>query len=246
MISLSELVREYRFIKGVIRLTLNERPKKCLKIVDFFKRLCTMGDIATDILRTEQATLPYYVCHLTLRIFLELQASLFQGSYHSAARSLRWLYEANIAVATACINPFLIDERYEGKSELSLEEFEKWLDLYDRHDATLPRKKILEAFGLPTEELDDHYSVLCKYMHISKLSFDKKLDWPKLQYIPEKFDEMFELTIKTMDLVLWMQSKMLLCYNDETAGALKGVLEDWESINEYIPLTVSLLSGLNR
>ena len=203
-----------------------------------------MGDIAEDIFRAEQATLPYYVCHLTLRIFLELQASLFQGSYHSAARSLRWLYEANLAGATACINPFLIDERYKGQKELSLEKFEKWLDLYDRQEIRLLRKRILEAFGLPTKDLDDHYSVLCKYMHISKLSFDKKLDFPKLQYIPEEFDKMFELTIKTLDLVLWMQSKMLLCYNDETAGALKGFLKDWESINEYIPLTVSLLSGL--
>jgi len=203
-----------------------------------------MTDIAEHILRAGQANLPYYVCILTLRMFLELQANLLQGAYHSAARSLRWFYEANIAGATACINPYLLNAEYKGKSELSTEEFEEWLDLYDRQEVRLMRKSILEAFRLPTEELDSLYSVLCKYIHVSKLSFDKKLDFPKLQYISEKFDEMFALTMKTMDLVLWMQSSMLLCYKNGTAEALKWFLKDWGSINEYIPMTKSLISNL--
>ena len=203
-----------------------------------------MTDIAEHILRAGQANLPYYVCILTLRIFLELQANLLQGAYHSAARSLRWLYEANIAGATACISPYLLDRRYEGKSELKTEEFEEWLGLYDHQEVRLVRKSILEEFELPTEEVDNLYSVLCKYMHVSKLSFDKELDFPKLQYISEKFDEMFELTIKTMDFVLWMQSRMLLCYKNGTAEALKWFLMDLDSINKYIPLTESLISNL--
>lgn len=236
--------KEREFINRVMRLTINQKREKCQIVVNFFYRLCDTTDIAEHILRAGQANLPYYVCILTLRIFLELQANLLQGAYHSAARSLRWLYETNIAGTTACISPYLLDRGYEGKSDLSTEEFEEWLDLYDRQEVRLIRKSILETFELPTEELDNLYSVLCKYIHVSKLSFDKELDFPKLQYISEKFDEMFELTIKTMDLVLWMQSRMLLRYKNGTAEALKGFLKNWGSINEYIPLTESLISNL--
>lgn len=236
--------KEREFIDRVMRLTINQKREKCQIVVNFFYRLCDMTDIGEDILRVGQADLPYYVCILTLRIFLELQANLLQGAYHSAARSLRWLYETNIAGTTACVNPYLLDRGYEGKSDLSTEEFEKWLDLYDRQEVRLIRKPILETFELPTEKLDNLYSVLCKYIHVSKLSFDRALDFPKLQYISEKFDEMFELTMKTMDLVLWMQSRMLLRYKNGTAEALKGFLKNWGSINGYIPLTESLISNL--
>ena len=241
---MSELERELRFMTNVVKLTYKEKQNECQAIIDFFHRFCLMSDIAEDIYRVEEVGLPHYVCILTLRIFLELQANLFQGAYHSAGRSLRWLYETNVAGATACINPSLLDERYSNSTSLDLDEFEDWLDRYDKQDVRLKRKQIFVSFGLPADELSKLYSDLCKYVHVSKASFDKGLDWPKLQYISEKFDKIFEFTKKTLDLVLWMESKMLLCYDRGTSKALKGVLEDLAYLNQYVPLTVSLISSL--
>jgi hypothetical protein len=242
---MSELEKELEFVTNVIKLTNREKCKERQIMIGFFQRLCTMGDIALDIYQTEGARLPYFVCTLTIRICLELQTNLFQGAYHSAARSLRWLYETNLAGATACIKPSLLDEEFSDSAGLTPERFENWLDRYDnKQDAKLLRKKIFSSFGLPAEELDRLYLDLCKYVHISKASFDKELDWPKLQYIPEKFDQTFELTMKTLDLVLWMQSKMLLCHNSRTKEALKWFLKDKDSLNQHTPLTIGLISSL--
>jgi len=57
-------------------------------------------------------------------------------------------------------------------------------------------------------------------------------------------DEIFELLKKTLDLVFWMESKMLLYYNVETSKALKWFLKDSGSLNRYVPLIVSLISSL--
>jgi len=239
-----ELERELRFITNVIKLTYEEKEHECEEIIAFFHRLCLMGDIAEDIYITERVQLPYYVCTLTIRNFLELQANLFQGAYQSAGRTLRWLYEANLTGATACINPSLLDGNFKESTSIKLDEFENWLDRYDKQEVRLMRKQIFDSFGLPSDDLNNLYSDLCKYIHVSKVSFDKRLDWPKLQYIQEKFDEVFELMKKTLDLVFWMESRMLLCYDRETSKALKGFLEDSDFLNQYIPLTVSLISSL--
>lgn len=69
---------------------------------------------------------------------------MYGGAYHSAGRSLRWLYEANLAGATACFNPSLLDNQYKGK-KIDLDEFEKWLTLYDKRERMLYRKQISEA-----------------------------------------------------------------------------------------------------
>jgi len=241
---MSELERELRFITGVIKLTFAEKTTECQELVAFFYRLCLMGDIAQDIYITEGVGLPYYVCTLTIRNFLELQANLFQGAYHSAGSSLRWLYETNLAGAAACINPSLLDEQYKGSTSMSLSEFENWLDRCDKQEVKLMRRKILDSFGLPSDDLNRLYSDLCKYIHVSKVSFDKRLDWPKLLYIQEKFDEIFGLTKKTLDLVFWTESEMLLCYDGETSKALKGSLKDLAFLNRYVPMTVSLISSL--
>ena len=241
---MSEHARELSQITGVIKLTFRERHDECQDIINLFWRLCDKGDIAEDIYRAENAGLPYYVCTITIRAFLEMQANIFQGAYHSAGRSLRWLYENNVAGATACVNPSLLDDQYAGSTSLSLDEFETWLDRYDKNDVKLKRRDIFDYFGLPSADLNNLYYDLCKYVYVSRVSFDKEHDWPKLQYVQEKFDETFELLKKTMDLIFCMQSKMLLCYNGSTAGALKHFLNDRDSLNRYIPLTVSLISSL--
>jgi len=46
------------------------------------------------------------------------------------------------------------------------------------------------------------------------------------------------------DFILWMQSKMCLCYNGGTVGNLKTFLEMSGSIQKYIPLTAALISSL--
>lgn len=206
-----------------------------------------MADIANDIYRAEGVSVPYYVCQLTLRNFLEMQACLLEGAYHSAARSLRWLYEVNVIGATAIIEPSLLDNRYPSKSRLDLAKFEVLLERCDTGEVKIgrgKRKRIFDNFSLPSADLASLYSSLCKYIHLSKLSFDKKLDFPNLQYISEKFDDIFKLIVLTLDLVFWMQSKMCLCFNSGTAKALKYFLKDTDRLNVHIPMTVSLISSL--
>jgi hypothetical protein len=238
---------EYRRICGIIRLTYSEKSYECNKIFQFFQRLCVMGDIGTDIFNVEGEKIPYYVCQLTLRSFLEMQACIFEGAYHSAARSLRWLFEINMIGATACIKPILLEHHFNAKKGISLSEFEKFLDRIDKNEVSIgkgKRKTIFDQFKLPTEKLQSLYSDLCKYTHLSKISFDKELTWPNLQYIHEKFDEIFVLATKTLDLVFWMQSRMCLCFDGGTIKALKYFLKDNDGLNQYLLMTVNLLSSL--
>lgn len=236
--------RESRRIAGIIKLTFEQRRDECKEVFNFLDNLFVITDIGEDIFRVDGAAIPYYICALTARTYLEFQASLLQGAYHSAGRSLRWLYEANLAGATACIDPSLLDNQFSHRKTISLDEFEEWLKLYDKNKRKLNRPKIFEAFGLPVGELQNLYSDLCKYSHVSKISFDKKLDWPNLQYIPEKFDEMFALTRKTLDFILWLECNMLLCYDEETKEALEKFLKNYGPLASYIPMTTKLLSNL--
>jgi hypothetical protein len=207
-----------------------------------------MADIAADIFRVERARVPYYVCHLTLRNYLEMQACLLEGAYHSAARSLRWLFESNVIGSTACVNPSLLDTQYRSEGPIDLEEFEQLLERCDTEEITIgrgKRKKIFDEFSLPSDDLSLLYSDLCKYIHLSRISFDKTLTWPNLQYIPEKFDEVFHYALRTIDLVFWMESKMCVCFNKGTAQALKYFLRDRDGLNKHIPMTIKLISSLN-
>lgn len=248
MICFSQFIREHRRISGIIRLTYQEKTIECESIFGFFQRFCTLADIAEDILRVEGARIPYYVCHLTLRNYLEMQACLLEGAYHSAARSLRWLFEMNVIGTTACVNPSLLDTQYSSEEPIDLEEFEQLLERCDTEEITIgrgKRKRIFDEFSLPSDDLSLLYSDLCKYVHLSKISFDKALTWPNLQYIPEKFDEVFHFALKTIDLVFWMESKMCLCFDEDTEQALKFFLKDHDGLNQYIPLAVSLISSLS-
>ena len=127
---------------------------------------------------------------------------------------------------------------------MDLDEFEEWLTLCDKGERKLYRNQIFEAWKLNRKELQELYSDLCKYIHISKKSFDKELTWPNLQYIPEKFDEIFALARKTMDLVLWLECKMLLQFNEGTEGALRGVQKNLSALASSNPMTMELLSSL--
>ena len=51
---------------------------------------------------------------------------------------------------------------------------ENWLDRYDNQEVQLRRTKILDSLGLPLNDSNELYVDLCKYIHISKFSFDKK------------------------------------------------------------------------
>jgi len=206
-----------------------------------------MADLAEDIFRADQAVIPYFISSLTHRHYLEMQACIFEGAYFSAARSLRWLYEINLIGSTACIKPILLDQNFSATTGLTLSEFEDLLEKIDSGEIKFgkgKRKNVFNQFKLPTDQLLDLYTDLCKYVHLSKISFDKEYTWPNLQYIPEKFDEIFLLALNTTDFILWMQSKMCLCYNEGTVGNLKNFLRMSDFIQTYIPLTVSLISSL--
>jgi hypothetical protein len=172
-----------------------------------------------------------------------MQACLLEGAYHSAARSLRWIYEANLVGATSCINPALLGNQINVTAPMELEEFEALLGRIDA-GVKIDRRKIFEDFSLPTNDLQKLYSDLCKCVHLSIVSFDKTLDFPNLQYVPEKFDEIFPTIVKTLDLVFWMESKMCLCYDGGTSEALRYYLKDHDGLNKYVPMTISLISNL--
>ena len=130
---------------GIMKLTHREKKGECDEVISFLWHLFDITDIGQDIYLAGQAGIPYYICSLTLRVYLEFQANLFQGAYHSAGRSLRWLYEANLAGATACIKPALLDSEFKGKNTMDLDEFEEWLTLCDKGERMLYRKQIFEA-----------------------------------------------------------------------------------------------------
>jgi len=98
---------------------MKRKKDKCNILLRFLLHLCVIADIGEDIFSAGQAEIPYFVCSLTLRAYLEILINLFQGAYHSVARALRWLYETNLAGAVACIDPSLLDkEYYEKKDEV--------------------------------------------------------------------------------------------------------------------------------
>lgn len=152
-----EFERTFERVTGITKLTYREKRDECDEIFRFLTDLLLMSDMGELIYREEGAGIPYYISALTVRTYLEFQANLFQGAYHSAGRSLRWLYEANLVGATACIEPSLLAEQFRGKESIKLNEFEKWLSLYDKR-RRLERSKILEALGLPREEYKKLYS----------------------------------------------------------------------------------------
>jgi hypothetical protein len=227
-----------------MKLTSDQKASECQNTVDFFYRLCDMCDIAFDIWEVEREDLPYFVCSLSLRTFLEAQASLFEGAYNSAGRSLRWLYEENLAGTAACVNPCLLDTGYSTTGNLSSDEFVNWLDRYDNREVQLSRKKIFEFCDLDAGPLNQLYSDLCKYSHVSKMSFNREETHPNLQYIENRFDETFEIMAKTLDFILLMESKMLLCWNHGTIGALKIIFDERKPINENFPMARNLVRSL--
>ena len=237
--------KEVNRVSSIMKLTCEQKTTECEETVDFFYRLCDMCDIAFDIWEVERKDLPYFVCSLSLRNFLEAQASLFGGAYNSAGRTLRWLYEANLAGAAACIKPLLLDNTYDDSSSLTSDEFVNWLDRYDNREVQLRRKDILNFCGLPEAQLNMLYSDLCKYSHISKMSFNREETHPNLQYLPDRFDEAFTIMAKTLDFTLSMESKMLLCWDHGTVGALKILFNAKCSLNKYFPMTTTLISGLS-
>lgn len=76
VICFNQFNHEYRRISGIIGLTYREKTIECENIFHIFQRLCTMVDLAADIFTVERARMPYYVCHLTLRNYLEMRALL--------------------------------------------------------------------------------------------------------------------------------------------------------------------------
>jgi hypothetical protein len=174
-----------------------------------------------------------------------MEACLFEGAYHSTGRSLRWMYELNLVGTAACVNALLLDVRYTHR-RLDLKEFEDLLDKIDNDEIRFTngkRKTIFIQFGLPYGNMESLYSDLCKYVHLSSTSFDKTLDWPNLQFMPEKFDEIFPIILRTMDPVFWMETKLCSCFNGGTKGALKIVFKNNPYL-EFLPLTASLIDTL--
>jgi hypothetical protein len=166
---MTQFGREYDRIRGIIGLTYEQKRAECDKIFDFFQRLCTMTDIAFEISQVEGACIPYYICSLTLRNYLEMQACLLEGAYHSAARSLRWLFEINVVGATASVDASLLDPQY-SSGPIDLEEFERLLEKVDEGKLRITRgkrKEIFDQFSLPSDDLALLYSDLCKYVHLS-------------------------------------------------------------------------------
>jgi len=130
---------------------------------------------------------------------------------------------------------------------MNLDEFKEWLRQYDNRVKTLNRQRIFEAFKVSEEkrqELDGLYRDLCKYVHISERSFDEKMTWPNPQYLPEKFDEVFAISMKTIDLIFWLECKMLLQFNEGTKEALRTLCKDLSTLASSIPMTMDLLSSL--
>lgn len=233
-------------ISGIMKLTYEEKRSQCERVLNFLLPLFVITDISQDILLKEQAEIPFYICSLTVRAYIEFSINLFQGAYHSATRSLRWLYEINLAGAAACVNPSLLDEQ-RGEKKMNLNSFKKWIMQYDNNQKKLNRQRIIESFEISEErqrELQKLYQDLCKYVHISKMSFDEEMTWPNIQYIPEKFDETFAIAMKTIDLILWLECKILLQFNRGTKEALKNLRYDLNSLASSIPMTMSLLSIL--
>lgn len=241
---MSQAAKEVSRVSGIMKFTSEQKTAECEETTDFFYRLGDMCDVAFDIWEVERKDLPYFVCSLSLRNLLESQASLFGGAYNSAGRALRWLYEANLAGAAACFKPSLLDEAFDDSESLTSDEFVNWLDRYDNREVQLSRRNILNFCDAPAGPLNVLYADLCKYSHISKMSFNREETHPNLQYLPDRFDETFGIMAKTIDFTLLMESKMLLCWNHGTVGALKYMFNVKNPLNRYFPMTTNLINSL--
>jgi len=215
---------EWQLLEILKDRTLEAREEKFRDIYAVVVHLFLLSDIGEDIARAEGSKIPYFTAAISARSYLGFMYNLLFGDYHSAARSLRWLYETNLAAAAALISPELLHKEFSGKSSIDISQFDNWLDLYDKREVKFRRKCVLKGLGLPVKDLNDLYSHLCKHTHISKVSYDGKT-WPKLYFDEEKFDEIYFLTMRTLDLILLLLCHMLLLFNGETKTALKKYLK---------------------
>jgi hypothetical protein len=72
------------------------------------------------------------------------------------------------------------------------------------------------------------------------------MNFPKLQYFSDKFDDIFNKMIITIDLILFLQSKVVLNFNHGTKKVLMGFLANKDKLNEIYPLFTSLISNLDN
>ena len=139
--SINHINGDIKRIGNLMNLTFGEKQENCVEIEVFFNRFCEMHDISFDIWENEGDDLPYFMCSLSVKNFLEVQSSILSTAYNSVGQMLRWLYEANLAGAAGCINPSLLDTAYSCSQKLTGQQFSDWLSNYDDGKSKFREKK---------------------------------------------------------------------------------------------------------
>ncbi|MDR0372145.1 MAG: hypothetical protein LBI79_01060 [Nitrososphaerota archaeon] len=244
-----------------MELSKQEKRHECEVLHDFFVNQLEIAeqtyDIQSKAVGVTGAEIPCHVVPLITRAYLEMEACLLEGAYHSAKRTLRWMHETSMIGTVACVNAKLLGVDSKWLSEkakwlndpydktLSIQQFEEMLQAYDEHKLKFDSNVLYKQIGLSNHDrkkLYKLYSDLCKYVHLSRESFDLECRWSNLQFMPEQFDVTYDLVLRTMDFVFYMESYLCAFFNAEnikTKDALKAIFD----INCYPNVQVLYLTN---
>jgi hypothetical protein len=237
-------------INGIFGLTIAQKCQECITLVEFFNIRMVLNDLSKDweggIIATSAkgAEIPAHIIPLISRAYLEMKACLLGGAYQSVARTLRWMFEASMVGAVSCVSANLLKKCYENT--LSFEQFTDLIHELDNRKLHLRRKEIYEKLGLLTTDMTKLYADLCKYSHVSRESVDLAYHWPNLQFLSDQFDKLYNLVLRTMDFVFYMESKLCVHFDGENMNiklALKKLFDpNYYPTLSMLPLTSKLVN----
>lgn len=232
IIAKSDIRHEWRYLTGLTNQTLKEKWNECCTTNKILHHLFLLGDLGEDILGSKKrGKVVYYINMMCIRSYLGFTYSLLFGDYASSARVLRWIYEACLSASAACINGKILTGSARDSGYLGFTKFSNWLRDLDQRKVKFVRshrKNILKLLGLSSTEIgdaDDLYKNLCKHVHISSISFNRRyVGIPDLTLDFREFSKIHRLNTKTMDLSMFAILKSYASIDD-----IKGFLKSYRS-----------------
>lgn len=199
---------EWSYLEELMKAALERKCEQSTDLHNLLYHILLLCDLGEDLVRQnrDKGEIVLVQNKLIIRDWLDFMFCLFHGGYSGAARTLRWLLESTIYSSVATIDGEKLTGNPKNKGLMGIEEFRDWLRLYDERKAHLERKKILEALGFASVEVNEInrlYYKLCKRVHLSRKTFAEEFTRiPDLTFEEKEFDEIYNLAIETMDVVI--------------------------------------------
>jgi len=164
--------------------------------------------------------------------FEGLIVNFIYGAYSSAARTTRWILESTLASTIATIDSSIMNTNY--TNSMSLQQFQNWLEKHDSepNNYVINKKLICEKLGLSNkfDHVKNIYAQLSKFSHLSTKTFSRPYADPnfhtRLSINQPLFNNVFSLTIQTIDLSLFCFIQVLSKTTNMPKHDLKSLMED--------------------